>query len=300
MSDGDTIGHAKVRPAAILLLAAAIWGFAFAAQRAGMAHVGPFAFGGIRFALGCLPLLPVVILQIRRRSPQGSHVRQVWPGLGLGVVLFVAVSLQQMGLVYTSAGKAGFITGLYVVLVPVFGLALRLRAGAGTWLGSVSAVAGLYLLSVREDLTMGAGDLLVLACAAVWAIHVLLLARAVQLMHWSTLAFLQFATCAVLSLVTAAFVEETSAANVVAAGVPILYAGLMSVGVGYTLQVIGQRTAPPAAAAVILSLEAAFAALAGWLVLNEQLSSRELGGCGLMLSAMVVSQLMPSGDRNSA
>jgi len=292
------MGRADLRSAALLLLAAVIWGFAFTAQRAGMAHVGPFAFSGIRFALGCLPLLPVTIVQIRRRSPSQFGLRQVLSGLGLGLVLFVAVSLQQVGLVYTTAGKAGFITGLYVVLVPIFGLALRLRAGWGAWLGAVGAVAGLYLLSVREDLTMGAGDLLIVACAGVWAIHVLLIARFVQLMHWSTLAFLQFATCAILSLVTAALVEETSVANVAAAGVPILYAGLMSVGVGYTVQVIGQRTAPPAAAAVILSLEAAFAALAGWLVLNEQLSARELLGCGLMLTAMVVSQLTPFGDRD--
>lgn len=293
------MGRSDLKSAAVLLLAAVIWGFAIAAQRAGMAHVGPFAFTGIRFGLGSLVLVPAVIVQARARSPRQLDKRQARAGLGLGVVLFVAVSLQQLGIVHTTAGKAGFITGLYVVFVPIFGLALRLRPRMGTWIGVVSAAAGMYLLSVRDDLTMGGGDLLVLASAGVWAIHMLLVARLVQLMHWSHLAILQFSTCAVVGLIVAALVEETSVADVAAAAVPILYAGVMSVGIGYTLQVIGQRRAPPAAAAIILSLEAAFAALAGWLLLNEQLNSRELVGCGLMLAAMVVAQLTPSGDRDT-
>ena len=155
------MGRSDLRAAGILLVTAVIWGFAIAAQRAGMAHVGPFAFSGIRFVLGCLVLLPAVILQVRR-SPAGHlDSRQLWPGVGLGVVLFVAASLQQVGIVYTTAGKVGFITGLYVVFVPIFGLVLGLRTGVGTWLGAAGAAVGLYLLSVREDLTMGGGDLLV-------------------------------------------------------------------------------------------------------------------------------------------
>ena len=286
--------------AAILLLAALIWGFAFAAQRAGMAHVGPFAFSGIRFVLGCLVLLPVVVVQARGRSPRQLDGALLRRGLGLGAVLFAAVSLQQVGVVYTTAGKAGFITGLYVVLVPILGLAWHLRPDIGTWLGAGCAVAGLYLLSVREDLSMGGGDLLVLAGAGFWAVHMLLVGRLAQLMHWSYLALIQFGACAILSLVVAVVAEETTSADVVAAAVPILYAGVMSVGVGYTLQVIGQRRTPPAATAIILSLEVVFAALAGWLLLNEQLSARELAGCGLMLVAMLVSQLTPSRDRSTA
>jgi len=294
------LGRSDLRAAGILLVTAVIWGFAIAAQRAGMAHVGPFAFSGIRFVLGCLVLLPAVILQVRR-SPAGHlDSRQLWPGVGLGVVLFVAASLQQVGIVYTTAGKVGFITGLYVVFVPIFGLVLGLRTGVGTWLGAAGAAVGLYLLSVREDLTMGGGDLLVLVGACVWAVHLLLIARLVQRTHWSVLAFLQFSTCAVLSLMTTAMVEDTAMSDVLAGAVPILYAGIMSVGVGFTLQVIGQRSAPPAAAAIILSLEAVFAALAGWLLLDEHLSPRELVGCGLMLMAMIVSQLTPSRDRGIA
>lgn len=290
--------RAELRSEALLLLAAAIWGFAFSAQRAGMDHVGPFLFNGLRFALGCLPLVPF-LRQLHRRGGVGLGQAEVAGGVGLGVVLFGAASLQQVGLVYTTAGKAGFITGLYVVLVPLFGIAVGHRAGAGGWLGVCTAAAGLYLLSVRADLHMGLGDLLVLACACIWAVHVLLIGRLVQRMHWSLLAFLQFATCAILSLGTSAFAEPVSAPAIAAVVGPLLYAGVLSVGVGYTLQVVGQRHAPPAPAAIILSLEAAFAALGGWLLLNEQLTARELSGCALMLAGMVVSQLAPQRDSES-
>ncbi|MFH1570935.1 MAG: DMT family transporter [Gemmatimonadota bacterium] len=276
----------------LLLLAAAIWGFAFAAQRAGMAHVGPFLFNGLRFALGCLPLLPF-LSRWHRQEPAALSRAAVARGVGLGAVLFAAASLQQVGIVHTTAGKAGFITGLYVVLVPLFGLAIGHRAGPWAWAGATVAAVGLYLLSAQADLRMEAGDLLVLACAAVWAVHVLLVDRLVRQVHWSLLAFTQFATCAALSLGVAALSEPASAAAVGAAAWPLLYAGALSVGVGYTLQVVGQRGAPPAPAAIILSLEAVFAALGGWLVLGEQLSSRELAGCALMLAGMVASQLAP-------
>jgi len=290
--------RSEVRAEGLLLLTAAIWGLAFVTQRIGMKHVGPFTFNGLRFVLGCLPLAPFLIARHRaggQRLDRGTIAR----GAALGVVLFGAASLQQIGLVYTTAGKAGFITGLYVVMVPLFGIAVGQCASAGQWGGALAATAGLYLLSVTGGLSMAPGDLLVLGSAAVWAVHLLLIGSLAQRIHWSVLAFLQFGTCAVLSLLTAGCLETVTAAALVAVAPPLLYAGLMSVGVGYTLQVVGQRHAQPVPAAIILSLEAVFAALGGWILLRELLSPRQLSGCALMLAGMLASQLAPSRDGES-
>lgn len=258
-----------------------------------MDHIGPFLFNGIRFALGCLVLLPFVIAARARASPREDRPARPprWHYLVLGAVLFGGASLQQVGIVYTTAGKAGFITGLYVVIVPIMGLRVRRRPGPETWVGAGLAAIGLYRLSVREGLSMQAGDLLVLACAFFWAAHILLIDRMTQHRHWATLAVAQFAICAAASLAVALCFEEFSAPSIGAAWVPLLYAGVLSVGVGYSLQIVAQRRAPPAPAAVIMSLEAVFAALGGWLVLGEVLDGREISGCGLMLVGMVVSQV---------
>jgi drug/metabolite transporter (DMT)-like permease len=279
---------------AVLLLTAAIWGFAFAAQRAGMDHVGPFLFNGIRFALGGLALLPFVIAARTRKADRGEDRPSRpprWHYLILGAVLFGGASLQQVGIVYTTAGKAGFITGLYVVLVPILGLRVQRRPSRETWAGAGLAVTGLFLLSVREDLSMQGGDLLILACAFFWAAHILLVDRMARLRPWAALAAAQFAICAVASLVVALCFEEISTPSISAAWVPLVYAGILSVGVGYSLQIVAQRRAAPAPAAIIMSLEAVFAALGGWLLLGEVLDGRELAGCGLMLGGMAVSQI---------
>jgi drug/metabolite transporter (DMT)-like permease len=211
-------------------------------------------------------------------------------GLVCGSVLFAAASLQQVGIVYTTAGKAGFITGLYVVLVPLSGLLWRQKAGWSRWVGAGLALAGLYLLSVTRGLTIARGDFLVLLSALFWTAHV-------QLIGWFSpktdslvLASIQFAVCALFSLVVALATETVVLEGILRAAVPILYGGLCSVGIAYTLQVVIQKTAHPAHAAIILSLEGAFAVLGGWLILGEVLSLRGLIGCALMLSGMIVSQ----------
>ncbi|MFA5028278.1 MAG: DMT family transporter [Candidatus Methylomirabilota bacterium] len=283
--------HRALRADGLLLLTAVIWGFAFVAQRMGMEHVGPFGFNGVRFALGCLVLLPLIL----RRAPAGRIDPPSPPvrggGLLAGLVLFCGASFQQVALVYTTAGKAGFITGLYVVLVPVLGAALGQRTHAGAWTGALLAAAGLYLLSVTEQLAFAPGDLLVLIGAGFWAVHVLLIGWLSPRQDPLRLAFAQYAVCSLLSLLASAALEPNALDGYRAAALPILYGGVLSVGVAYTLQVVAQQEAKPAHAAILLSLETVFAALGGWLVLGETLSPRGLVGCALMFAGMLVSQL---------
>ncbi len=283
----------------LLLFTAVIWGFAFVAQRVGMDYVGPFTFNGIRFALGSISLLPLLLLSRNQELVlipiSGRFAFAAGGGLA-GLALFTGASLQQIGLVYTTAGKAGFITGLYVVIVPLLGLIWRQRPGTGTWAGAILAAVGLYLLSVTEEFTIAFGDLLELAGAFFWAGHVLIIGWLSPRIHPIQLAFFQYAACSALSLTAAALMEEISASGIYQAGVPILYGGLMSVGIAYTLQVIAQRDAHPAHAAILLSLEAVFAALGGWLLLGETLSVRGVIGCALMLSGMLLSQLRQQTD----
>jgi drug/metabolite transporter (DMT)-like permease len=290
----------KLKADGLLMLTALIWGAAFVAQRIGMEHVGPFTFNGVRFALGALALQPLIWRMQRNRTREGhagiATGRIVRCGLIAGCVLFAGAALQQVGIVYTTAGKAGFITGLYVVMVPLFGLALRQRAGAGTWIGAVAAAVGLYLLSVNEDFSIAYGDVLELIGAVFWAGHVLLIGKLSPGMDGTDavkLAAAQFVVCSALSLGAGVILEPIALAGISAAAVPILYGGLMSVGVAYTLQVVAQRDADPAHAAIILSLEAVFAAVAGYFVLDEVLGARALVGCGLMLGGMLLSQLKP-------
>ena len=284
----------------LLLLAAVIWGFAFVAQRVGMDYVGPFGFNGVRFALGCLVLLPFLFRngmrddQTSPRHPALFSRPSLGGGLLAGLVLFCGASFQQVALVYTTAGNAGFITGLYVVLVPIIGFALGHRTHAGTWIGAALAGVGLYLLSVAEQFTISPGDLLVLIGAFFWAVHVHLIGWLSPRQDPLKIAFLQFVVCAVLSLVTSAAIEHNAVRSYVAAAIPILYGGALSVGVAYTLQVVAQKKAKPAHAAIILSLEAVFAAIGGRLILGETLSPRAIAGCVLMLCGMLLSQLWPA------
>ena len=293
----------------LLFVTAAIWGFAFVAQCMGMEHVGPLTFNGIRFALGALALIPLIFSMEKKRgfnTPDVNKKRMLVGGGMLGIALFAGASLQQIGLAgpqlagfgleASTAGKAGFITGLYVVFVPIIGLAMAQRPGYGTWVGAALAVVGMYLLSVTADLSMSFGDLLVLIGAIFWAAHVLLVGKlspgldAVDAIKLSTV---QFIACSVLSLIGAVLTEEITFTGLMGAAPAIAYGGLMSVGVAYTLQVIAQRDAQPAHAAIILSLEAVFAAIGGWFMLDEVLTTRALIGCGLMLTGMVLSQLKP-------
>ncbi|MFA6109274.1 MAG: DMT family transporter [Candidatus Latescibacterota bacterium] len=272
----------------LLLLAAGIWGFAFVAQRIGMQHVGPFLFNAVRFALGSLVLVPVIRW---RRVPIPACGAIVRGSLAAGAILFGGASLQQVGIISTTAGKAGFITGLYVVLVPLCGPLLGRRSAPSTWLGAGTAAVGLYLLSVEPDFTIGPGDALVLVGAFFWTAHVLVIDRLVTRLDWAALACGQFAVCAVLSLAVALLTEPFQAAGLKDAAGAVFYGGVLSVGVAYTLQVAAQRHTPPAHAAILLSLETVFAALGGWLILDEGLTPRALGGCGLMLLGTVIAQL---------
>lgn len=283
----------------LLLITSIIWGSAFVAQRVGMNHVGPFMFNGVRFVLGSASLLPLLYLNRRhtasRDNPPLAHVLIAAGAAGLA--LFAGASLQQIGLVSTTAGNAGFITGLYVVIVPILGLALRQATQLGTWLGAVLAVIGLYLLSVTDQFTMAPGDGYVLVGAFFWAAHVHIISRYSRRVAPITLAFWQFLLCGALSLLTALLVERNTIDGVLAAGVPILYGGLCSVGIAYTLQVVAQRDAHPAHAAIILSLESVFAVIAGVLILKEALTLRGFLGCALMLSGMLLSQFNLTAER---
>ncbi len=280
----------------LLLLTALIWGFAFVAQRVGMEYVGPFTFNGVRFALGSLSLLPLIIVTRKKRRSGGEEQPTLQPRTVLGasilagLVLFLGASFQQVGIVYTTAGKAGFITGMYVILVPIIGSRWGQKTTTGTWIGAILAITGLYLLSMTGNFTISKGDLLVLISAFFWAGHVLLLGWLSPKTDSLVLASTQFAVCSVLSMMTAFGVEAVTLESIIRGAVPILYGGLMSVGVAYTLQVVAQRTAHPAHASVILTLEGAFAAIGGWLILGEILSIRSLVGCALMLLGMLVSQ----------
>ncbi len=281
----------------LFLLSATIWGFAFVAQRLGMDHVEPYTFNGIRFFLGAMVLVPFIYRQ--RRKPTVATVGIDQAGLrntilygGLaGLALFSAASLQQVGLLYTTAGKAGFITGLYVVIVPIMGLLWGQRTTAGTWIGALLAATGMYLLSINEDFNIGFGDLLQLIGAVLWAAHIHLIGWMSPKTKALPLAFTQFMTCAIASLVIAVAIETATTAAVLAAALPLLYGGVLSVGVAYTLQVVAQRNAHPAHAAILLSLESVFAAVGGWLILNEIMTGRAMLGCLLMFCGMIVSQL---------
>lgn len=276
----------------LLLLAAAIWGFAFVAQRLGMDYVGPYTFNGIRFALGSLSLLPLIYyLNNSGKSEEPNFLFTVRIGTLAGLVLFIAASLQQIGLLYTTAGKAAFITCLYIVLVPLAGLFLRQKVSLYTWLGCFLAIAGLYLLCIREEFAISYGDLLELTGALFWTAHILIIDRYANQVNALKLSSCQFAVCSALSLVVAFSFETISLNGIYQAAIPILYGGLFSVGVAYTLQVIGQKNASPSHAAIILSMETVFAAIGGYLIIDEQLSNAELLGCALMLTGMLISQL---------
>lgn len=278
----------------LLLLTAIIWGFAFVPQRIGANAIGPFTYNGLRFGLASLVLVLAYPL-ISRLEPVGptGWKQVIGASCAAGLVLFAGATFQTAGLLFTGAGKAGFITGLYVVLVPLLGLFWKQRTGLATWLGALLAVVGLYLLSVTEDFRILPGDLLVMIGALCWALHVQALAYFSRRVDPLRLAIGQFIVTAVLSLAAGLLFERNDIASLASSVVAILYGGLLSVGVAYTLQVIAQKDTHPAHAALILVLESVFAVLAGWLLLGEQFGARELLGCGLMLAGMLLSRLGP-------
>lgn len=256
--------------------------------------MGPFTFNAIRFSLGAVALLPLLLWQRKRGidRPQVPWRKLALPMLLTGLALFAGATMQQIGLIGTTAGKAGFITGLYVILVPLTALLWGKRTHPAHWIGALLAVAGLYFLSVRRGFQVSPYDLIVLVGAFVWAGHVHLIDRYSAKIGPVRLSILQFAITGLLSTVAALLFEQIELAGIFEGVWPILYGGIFSVGLAYTLQVVAQRSADPAHAAIILSLEGAFAALGGWLILGEGLTPRGLAGCGLMLVGTLVSQLV--------
>lgn len=283
------------RADALMLITAVIWGSTFVAQSLGMEHIGPFLYTGLRFLLGALVVLPLVLLaRPQTDQPHRKFSRPMVVGsLLLGTVLTLGINLQQIGLMFTSVTNSGFITGLYVILVPVFGLFIGMRTGIGTWGGALLALVGMLLLSINDDYSVAPGDWLQLVGAACWAVHVLLVGALASRYDPIRVAFLQFVVCAVISLLLALMFEQFEWQNIVLAAPAILYGGLLAVGIGFTLQVVAQKDAITSHAAIILSLEAVFAALAAWLILGETLSLRGFIGCALMLTGMLLAQLVP-------
>ena len=319
----------------LLLLTAAIWGFGFVAQRSGMQHVGPFAFNGLRFILGSISLLPLIAWRKKYKretadtnQPRDSIERKnlLMSSFLAGTFLFVAASFQQLGMMATTAGNGGFITGLYVIFTPIFGIFLKRKTGPATWAGAVITLTGLYFLSTSGPLnSINPGDILVAISAIFWALHVLVIDRLVQKNDPIELSSGQFAVAALYALIAAFLLEpflsrqlETLGTELLSAWlfswksfpaiidglasgtipasllsgviIPILYAGLGSAGIGYTLQVVAQKDAPPAHATIILCLEGCFATLGGVLLLREPIVSRTIAGFSLMLLGMLVSQ----------
>lgn len=280
----------------LLLLTAVIWGFAFVAQRAGMEFIGPFTFNTARFTLGSLSLIPLLLINQRRKFEKEkfhplNDKKLLYGGLSAGTVLFLGATFQQGGLVYTDAGKAGFITGFYIILVPILGLFIKQKTSLFTWLGAIVAIVGLYFLGVDESFDINFGDVLVLVGAFFWAIQILVIGHYSSRVDPFQLAFSQFVVCAVFSFIASLISETIILQNILLAYLPILYAGLFSVGIAFTIQVVAQREAHPANAAIIMSLEAVFAVIGGWMILNESIPLRGLFGCLLMLIGMILSQL---------
>ena len=283
----------------LMLLAASIWGFAFVAQRVGMETMGPHWFNSLRFFIGVVALTPVVIWMDRAQSksstggPKSSNKTLLMGGAVAGLLLFIGATFQQVGLQYTTAGKAGFITGMYIFFVPLIGLFFRMKTGLGTWLGAAIALWGLYLLSINEDFTLSKGDTLQLICAVAFAGHVLMIGYLASRMDTVKLSLVQFFVAGLLAMMLALYFEQLTWGMIKSTALPLLFAGVMSTGIAYTLQTIAQQHAHPSHAAIILSSEGVFAVIGGFLLLNEVLPAQGLLGCGLILVGMLMSQLMP-------
>lgn len=279
----------------ILFITAAIWGFSFVAQRAGMEFIGPYLFNGIRFTLGSFSLIPLYIFYRNKNYHQSSaisfNVAVLRKGLLLGLILFIAASLQQIGMQYTSAANGGFITSLYVILVPLFSVFFKKKIPYTVWVGAFIAFIGMYFLSIQGELILSWGDTLVLISAAFWAVHVILIGKYAPKVSIILLSIIQFGITAILSLLVALFIEDIIWEGIKDAAIPIVYGGFISVGIAYTLQIFAQKKVVAEKAAIILSFESAFALFGGWLILNEDISIRSLIGAGLMLAGIIISQI---------
>lgn len=287
----------KMRPknAFMLILTAFIWGTAFVAQSVGMDHLGPFTFNGIRNLIGGVALLPCIALlnkiNGKEEKTEGTRKDLLLGGSACGLCLFAASSLQQIGIQYTTTGKAGFITACYIVMVPVFGIFLRKKIGWKVWTAVALAVAGLYFLCLTETFTIGKGDVYIFLCAIVYAVHILVIDYFSPKVDGVKMSCIQFFVCGVCSIPFMFLLETPTVDGVILGLLPLLYAGVLSSGVAYTLQIVGQKNVDPAIASLLLSLESCFSVLAGWVILGQQLSARESLGCVLMFVAIILAQL---------
>ena len=288
---------------ALLFLTALIWGSGFVAQKFGISQTQPFTFAAARFLIGGVAMLPLVFWQ-RKKHPglitdermcKDEQRRVLWSGgLLCGVFLAVGTILQQVGMLYTTAGKAGFITALYIIFVPIIGIFLKRKTSTVLWISVAVAVVGLYLLSIKEGFTVNQGDMLVFLCAIVFAGHILLIDKVSIKTNSIQLSCVQFfAAFGVCSLLMILF-EKPDFNGVLISWAPLLYLGIFSGAVGFTLQIAGQKTVSPAAASVLLSMESLFAAFFGWLFLSEQLMLKEIFGCAFIFAAVLLSQVRPS------
>ena len=290
----------KIRNSILLLLTAVIWGTAFVAQSVGMDYIGPFTFNAARFLIGGTVLIPLIVYRSKKNpllknqtlEEKRKNQKTEWiGGVCCGIALCGASLLQQMGIQHTTVGKAGFITTLYIIIVPLIELFFGKKIAKKIWLGAVMAVIGLYLLCINENFSIGKGDFLTLVCAILFAIHILIIDHFSPKADGVVLSAIQFFVSGFISVIGAILVENPNPAAMLDAIVPILYAGVMSCGVAYTLQVIGQKNISPTVASMILSLESVISVLAGWIILGEALSAKEIVGCVIVFMAVVLVQL---------
>lgn len=300
----------KLRNNLMLMLAAFIWGSAFVAQSAGMDYIGPFTFNSVRCLLGAVVLLPVIKVMDWQKDKakvgktgmdkqEGKTPEEkkddskmlLIGGICCGVVLAAASSLQQLGLVYTSAGKAGFITALYILIVPIIRIFFGKKAGIKVWIGIALAIVGMYFLCITEGFHIGTGDLLVFFCSLVFSLHILVIDYFSPKADGVRLSCVQFLVCGGLCAVPMLLLEKPSIEGILAAWLPIAYTGVLSCGVAYTLQIIVQKSTDPTVTALVMSMESVFAAVTGWLILHERLSMKEMLGCVLVFAAIILAQL---------
>lgn len=290
----------------LLFITAVIWGVAFVAQSAGMDYVGPYTFNAVRCLLGGIVLIPCVFFLTRsaKKEQKKDGTASKMPvmdrpkdlligGLICGFMMFVSTTLQQVGIAYTTVAKAGFITALYIIIVPILGIFLKRKAGLKIWISVVIALVGLYLLCMKGSLSLSKGDFLILICSICFAIHIMVVDHFTEKVSGTKLSCIQFLFAGALSSVLMFLFEEPHWADIGAAWLPICYAGILSCGVPYTFQIIGQRGTDPTIASLILSLESVVSVLAGWILLGETLSPREILGCVLMFGAIILAQINP-------
>lgn len=286
-----------IKQSALLLLAATIWGVAFVAQSVGMEYVGPFTFLASRSVIGALVLIPYIMIRdrkvaVNRTDTRNDSKRLMAGGVCCGCPLFVASILQQIGIVHTTVGKSGFITAMYIVIVPIFGIFLKKKAGMKIWVGVALAVVGLYFLCMTPgNVSLQKGDVLTFFCAVAFSFHILTVDYFAPQLDGVKLSCIQFATCGLLSGIGMFLFEAPTMEAVLAAWLPILYAGALSSGVAYTLQIVGQRGMNPTVASLLMSMESVISVIAGWAILQQRLSHRELIGCVLMFGAIILVQL---------